>query len=471
MSGLFGSRKNGRDVPPIDDGVVDAVIEDATSDAIASDLQSGIPRRSAGDPYANVLGESQAQEGPGAETRLEDDFGWPTPASPPRPSEPQPEADASLTATSSDSGLPVESHVLTGDRTSSVLGDPETGAAATHLETAEIVEPRQAASGTGRQPDDGPREAVAENDDAGDESEPAESAFTDPSFLELPRFGPPGRLTPEPRVATAQPPSWVEQVPDTAIEWLELEDLSVRGISVRGHVHRYEGSVRQDQLAMNVVDEVLVCAIGDGVGSEDASHIGSAFVTRFVVSWSEVTRLVRGYCPAVLDCSTVAQMMGMEARNRGLTPRSLSSTLTFMVTPTSPMKDADGRSHWPVVVGQIGDSHAYLLKESRWERVGDAVGSRTDDDYASNVVSPLPRHDKARLTQLDLGAGDVLALTTDGVGNTLEDVREYAEALARLWAPGTPTPAALLNVLDGSVKSYDDDRTMVGVRFGANSER
>ena len=463
---------SGHDVPQPDEDsspIVDAVIEAPPIDRRSTDPQTDVPRRLADDVYASVLGEDPSSEDLGAEAGRGARSEVPAALSNtlrPAPQQ-QPGAEVRVVDTHSDLGSsPVDNRVQHPDRW--VLLDPETEVDVTDLETVEMVDPEQASSGTGSQSDDGSHEAVGEDDAPQAQPEPAEMTLSESWLTELPRFGPVGRLTPHPRVSTAQPPSWVEQVPDTAIEWLDMGSLSVRGVSVRGHVHRYEGSVRQDQLAMNVVDDVLVCAIGDGVGSEDASHLGSAFVTRFVVSWPEVAGLAKGYCPAVLDCTSVAQMMGMEARNRGLEPRSLSSTLTFMVTRTSPTKDADGLSRWRVVVGQIGDSHAYLLRESHWERVGAAVSSRTDDDYASNVVSPLPRHDKARLIQLDLAEGDVLALTTDGVGNTMEDVREYADALARVWSLGAPTPAAMLNVLDGSVKSYDDDRTMLGIRFGAD---
>lgn len=84
----------------------------------------------------------------------------------------------------------------------------------------------------------------------------------------------------------------------------------------------------------------------------------------------------------------------------------------------------------------------------------------------SNVVDPLPQHVRATVRHLELEPGDVLALTTDGVGNLIEDVPEFAEAVGGRWAKRPPSPSELLYFVDAAVKTYDDDRTLLLVGFG-----
>lgn len=276
-------------------------------------------------------------------------------------------------------------------------------------------------------------------------------------------FGTRGRLSPVPAQLTRQPAEIPAYVPDTAVEWADLRGLSIRGLSIRGHVHRYEGSVRQDQLAVGEIREekLLVCAVADGLGTQPASHLGAAFASRLAASWPRAGELLAGKSTA-FDCSEISAALQSEAQRRGLDPEAVSTTLTFAVIAQVPTIGPDGVPRWQVAVAQIGDSHAYRLRCGRWTPL-------TKQDHAaeslSNVVEPLPRYSTASVQHLDLVAGEVLALTTDGAGNLLEDQPEFALALASCWQQSAPSPSALLRVLDASVKTYDDDRTFLAVRF------
>ncbi len=286
-----------------------------------------------------------------------------------------------------------------------------------------------------------------------------EALPTSPS--QLAAFGDRGALRPVPGKVTSQPGDLLAQVPDTAIEWMDRDGLAVRGVSVRGHVHRYEGSIRQDQLAMGQVGQAWVLAVADGLGSQAHSHLGAAIASRFISRSSSLEALLNSEEP-IYSCAEVASIMRHEAESRGLDPRSISTTLTFAVVDPRPVLDESGTPRWWIAVAQVGDSHAYLLRDGRW----DLVTPTGQKDDLANVVDPLPRHTEAAVRYLEAGPGDVLALTTDGVGNLLEDQSEFGAALASLWVDAAPSPAALLYVVDGSVKSYDDDRTFLAIRFG-----
>lgn len=276
-------------------------------------------------------------------------------------------------------------------------------------------------------------------------------------------FGDLGRLLPMPRRVTRQPRDPWSHVPDTAIEWADLPSMAVRGASVRGHSHRWEGSVRQDQLAIGEIDDLLVCAVADGLGSQPESHVGAALAARFVASWPEVGNLLS---PGIteFDCQEISAALQAEARTRGVDAKSVSTTLTFAVIQRDPVVGDDGISRWPVAIAQIGDSPAYLLRDGVWLAIS-GNGSAADAGL-TNVVDPLPRHHRATVFQLGVEPGDVLVLTTDGVGNLLEDVPEFADALSRRWREAPPSPSELLYYLDAAVKTYDDDRTLLGVGFG-----
>lgn len=281
-------------------------------------------------------------------------------------------------------------------------------------------------------------------------------------------FGKQGRVSPVPGRITEQSVSRWIPVPDTAMEWADLKGLSFRGVSIRGHVHRHEGSARQDHLAIGERDDMFVFAVADGVGSEPESHLGSALAARRAV-WQLPLTTLRKARPLHFDCKPISDLLQIAASQRGLAPKSLSTTLTFAVVDRTPTPGPDGGHSWHVSVAQIGDSHAYLLRSGVWTRVTVSDRDASSADLPSNVVEPLPKHSLARVWHLDVQTGDVLALTTDGVGNLLEDEPAFKQALSYHWKAHAPSLPVLLYVLDAAVKSYDDDRTFLAIRFAEAS--
>ncbi len=83
----------------------------------------------------------------------------------------------------------------------------------------------------------------------------------------------------------------------------------------------------------------------------------------------------------------------------------------------------------------------------------------------SNAVDPLPLHLQAAVWRETFRPGETFALVSDGVGNLLLGNPSFERELARLWAGSAPSLGNLLTIIDASVKSFDDDRTLIGVRF------
>lgn len=275
-------------------------------------------------------------------------------------------------------------------------------------------------------------------------------------------FGAPAALRPVPVCLPRQAPRPIEHVADTEADWLDARDLSVRAVSARGHMHRYLGEVRQDSFAIGLVGNHLVVAVSDGVGSAENSYLGSAFLAHHAVGPRGVASTVleaaaRG---AAADFSDLARLLAHEATRERMAPESVAATLIVAMIELS--ENGDGGRE--VIIAQIGDSTAWVVTPDGWECIG--ADTEGGDGPLSTSVSPMPHHTLATISRRTLHRSETLALVSDGVGNILSTNPSFCRELGFMWQRCAPTTANLLSVVDATVKSYDDDRTFVGVRFG-----
>lgn len=287
-------------------------------------------------------------------------------------------------------------------------------------------------------------------------------------------FGPMGTLKPAPR-RTAQPV--LALVPDTALDWVDTTGLAVRAAACRGHMKRYEGEVRQDAFALGQYEGFYWVAVGDGVGSAAHSHFGSSLATAAAVGGmhTELAAQARDLLgrggAALVQLDGLAADLGIQASRLNTQALELSTTLVLAAIPVAAAQSVeDGESdRIDVVLWQIGDSPSGLIRDG-------LLSILSPDDpavsaLANSAVEALPLHSEARVWVEHLHVGDTLVLMTDGVSNIVAANAEYRAALALLWQQEAPTPAALLEVVDATVKSFDDDRTFAGVRFAATGAR
>lgn len=301
-------------------------------------------------------------------------------------------------------------------------------------------------------------------------------------------------------------------IPDTALDALELPALSVRAVSVRGRDHRYEGSVRQDSYAVGLVEGTLICAVADGVGSASHSHVGATVASRWaaVSTWlaQRHGNMVAGahsqenldeHQPHGDDATDVdltpiaSQMLAETARIEGIEPPDVASTLVVATiqpqsTPGAWVDDDDQPvERWLATLYSIGDSGMALVRDGEWQRIamvptasGDATGDSVvsvpapdnDDRSLSNQtgIDALPTTTTAISRTVLLQTGDVLVLATDGILDLVAGVEAFREEFVGLWHDQDPTMAQLLRVIDGLVKSYSDDRTIIAVRVGGGHD-
>ncbi|NLE82320.1 MAG: protein phosphatase 2C domain-containing protein [Rhodococcus sp.] len=275
-------------------------------------------------------------------------------------------------------------------------------------------------------------------------------------------FGAPARLKAVPEKHVEAPLRSYENVRDTVIDWVDDKHGQLRAASVRGHIHRYEAGVRQDNFAFSRGANYLALAVSDGVGNAKASHLGSAFASRTVVESESLLRdIVSARHPADVSLRDIATLLRSVATDAGVEGGDVSTTLTAAVI----LDNQSQAGETSVVLAQIGDSPAYRLSRGEWIELSCPALQSRPGDLIDNSVNPLPGHFMASVWVETFHPGETLVLVSDGVGDPVKSNGEYAAALAALWHRTAPSPADLLKVLDATVKSFDDDRTMIALRF------
>lgn len=280
-------------------------------------------------------------------------------------------------------------------------------------------------------------------------------------------FGPSATLRPEPRKVAAQlQPDYVS---DSEVDWLELGELSVRAGSVRGHLHRYEGTVRQDSFAIGSRDQFLVLAVSDGVGTASHSHLGSRFLTQRAVSddalLADATALLGdGTEVQPGDLTLLKGALEQVGLLRGLEPRDLSSTLLVAAVLTEPQQSPQEQTVYLAALWSLGDSSFLRITDCGVEQLL-PPNEHSEGPLVNSSTQSLPLQTAATVWVECFSPGETLALVTDGVANIVASNSDFRSHLQSQWDSSAPSPAQLLETLDATVKSFDDDRTMVAVRF------
>ncbi|MGW5211146.1 protein phosphatase 2C domain-containing protein [Streptomyces sp. NPDC004051] len=246
---------------------------------------------------------------------------------------------------------------------------------------------------------------------------------------------------------------------------------------MRGDSHNWEGSCRQDAMAVTRIGppeaEMLLLAVADGVGSSLYSHVGSHQVSRLAAVHLDrgAENLYAALCARnemelrLIATKAVVEAVGRlraqwetSAARRGTRPyadQDYATTLHVLLIPTDPRVRER-------VLFSVGDGGLFVLREGRWEhRIpnddGDLLDTRTE------ALPHAYRSIKAKLLHTE--PGEVLLLGTDGITNPLtQRDPEFAQRLANAWGgPEVPSLSDFLWQAQTRAKSYDDDRTVICV--------
>ena len=253
--------------------------------------------------------------------------------------------------------------------------------------------------------------------------------------------------------------------PDTVADGWASGPFAVRAASVRGYLHRFHGTPRQDDLALAVHPgtDTLVLAIADGVSSAVHAHVGAAVVCRFAVEslldtldaggtidWVE---LLRGAAWALVE--QAQRHLGRAEPDPASAEETMSTTLLAGVVRAAP----GGGIHASLV--QVGDASAWLLRGGAFTTV---IRGKPDAVLPSTVVA-LPRVPASvEPIEVDVPPGGVLLIGTDGLGDAIGDGGgELGALFVEHLATAPPPPLGLAHLLDFSRETFDDDRTLVAI--------
>jgi serine/threonine protein phosphatase PrpC len=291
----------------------------------------------------------------------------------------------------------------------------------------------------------------------------------------------PGEFSGYPHVG-AKPPSYPAQpsaardaredlagalIPDSVVDGFAVGTLTVRGASVAGDAHRYDGSPRQDAMATLLLGPpeggLILAVVADGVGSEPCSHVGAAAACRAtaaalaaragaVETALRAAQLDRLYFEVVHVIDEATARVETEAARLSRPPRELATTLRAVLVPT----DREVRTR---LAFSVGDGGTLRLADAAWSPVWPAPGQDSGLHDTSTAVLPL-HPEEVRLATWTAAAGEAVIVCTDGFSEPLRDT-QFAELLAKEWT-GDPRPGTMrfLWQAQARLRSYDDDRTV-----------
>ncbi|XVQ89152.1 protein phosphatase 2C domain-containing protein [Microbispora siamensis] len=263
----------------------------------------------------------------------------------------------------------------------------------------------------------------------------------------------------EPRLVSRPGPLPVFRRPDSEIDGADLPGLTVRAASVRGDIHRYDGTVRQDSMGFwHDNDRTLLACVADGVGSKKLSHIGAARACQ------AAHEHLPGFLAQVADpewaarcfVENVADGINNHAARESAAPDSMSTTFLAAL-----VEDLPDQSCHHVTLVRVGDSTAWLLREGVWASL--FRNQRDDDGLVDSSTFALPRDvDRVEVRTGYLHPGDMLLLCTDGLANPMR-APEVSTGLATWWSQGPPSLPEFFRQMSFRKRTHDDDRTAVCV--------
>lgn len=257
--------------------------------------------------------------------------------------------------------------------------------------------------------------------------------------------------------------------PDVVIDGWSTDAMTVRGVSQRGHLHRYNGAPRQDDFAAHLLPGGrVIVLVADGVSGALQSHIGASTAVKQAADWlhsqlsadvadTDWLALLKSAAWALNE--RAQSLLGLDAPDPVRAEQELATTLVCaVIEPT-------GAGTLRAYLVSAGDSAAWLLSAGQFVEIL-AGKTPTASGIASSAVIGLPRVPTEVTPQVvDMAIGDVLLIGTDGIGDPLGTGQGGVGDLFRevLSRPSAPSLIEFAHAVDFSRETFDDDRTLVAV--------
>jgi hypothetical protein len=308
-----------------------------------------------------------------------------------------------------------------------------------------------------------PRPSPSSSNDApapsdGDAQIPTFVSPVDPKAAVPPRFGAGSEAARLPWFLPEEPaaPSGV------AADQATLGALTVRAASVVGPGHRCArpAGPRQDayRIAQDGAAAHLIVAVADGMSDSVRAEFGAMVAVGKAVGLVR-NRLDRGEQVVDLRARTlftdVAAGIVAAAEERGLSAEDVRTTLTVAVIPAGPA--ATPRTAW---VGHVADTTVWLRDARSWRQ----VTANVKDSFDGGALRTfMPHHHDAAINHtFTVTAGATVAILSDGVADSFNEIPGAAEWFAERWREPPPLGSFVLDV-DFDAKTQHDDRTAVVV--------
>jgi serine/threonine protein phosphatase PrpC len=257
--------------------------------------------------------------------------------------------------------------------------------------------------------------------------------------------------------------------PDVVIDGWSTDAITVRGVSQRGHLHRYNGAPRQDDFALHdLPDGRVIVLVADGVSQAPQSHFGASTAIRTAAEWlgsnlgddlaaTDWLALLKNAAWALNERAQA--LLGLDEPDPVRAEEVLATTLVCAVI------EPFGADALRAYLVGAGDSVAWLLSAGEFVEIlaGKTV---SDAGIASSAVVGLPRvPTEVKPVGVDIAAGEVLLIATDGIGDPLGTGHGGVGNLFRevLTGPSVPSLIEFAHAVDFSREAFDDDRTLVAV--------
>jgi serine/threonine protein phosphatase PrpC len=257
--------------------------------------------------------------------------------------------------------------------------------------------------------------------------------------------------------------------PDVVIDGWSTDAMTVRGVSQRGHLHRYNGAPRQDDFALHhLPDGRVIALVADGVSGAPQSHIGASTAIKQAAEWlhshldddvpnTDWLALLKTAAWALNE--RAQSLLGLDAPDPVRAEQQLATTMVCaIIEPT-------GAGTLRAYLVNAGDSVAWLLTAGEFVAIlaGKTVAA---SGIASSAVVGLPRVPSEVTPQVvDIANDDVLLMGTDGIGDPMGSGQGGVGDLFRevLTKPSVPSLIEFAHAVDFSRETFDDDRTLVAV--------
>jgi Protein phosphatase 2C len=260
--------------------------------------------------------------------------------------------------------------------------------------------------------------------------------------------------------------------PDTILDAGVIGPLHVRAVSSRGLSHRSYKRPRQDSycLASGNSGGSFIIGVADGVGNSPDSHIGASIAVR--QGCKLVSQQLLDVAADGIDWTKILENLSrtiLAAHARRPAEDVASSTepgLAMATTAIFAVLDAGLRpgDTIGVAIASYGDSSAWALRANRHWNALTPVKDEGEEITSSKTVA-LPNLVPAALAvnNCTIAANEALFLMSDGVGDPLGNGSgEVGRVLAELWS-SPPSLFAFAAQVGFARRTWDDDRTVVGV--------